>query len=80
MLQENGICVYASVSPLLPCDPQRLVSMLKPHVQRAWVDQMNWIEVNNQPQLLQEYAQFFSSDNYDRVCEQLRGSFRAAFA
>src|SRR5579884_2368452 len=29
-LKENGIQVYASISPLLPCDPSRLIEMLRP--------------------------------------------------
>jgi DNA repair photolyase len=79
-LSENGVRVYASISPLLPCDPKRLVEMLSPYVKRGWVDQMNWLEINNKPQLLKEYADFFAPANYDRVCEEVRQTFSSAWS
>jgi DNA repair photolyase len=78
-LKENGVRVYASISPLLPCDPERLVALVKPHVSKAWVDQMSWIEVNNQPQLLEEYKDFFAEPNYEKIRQQVQRAFRAAF-
>jgi hypothetical protein len=48
-------------------------------VSKAWVDQMSWIEVNNQPQLLEEYKDFFAAPNYEKVQEQVQKAFRAAF-
>lgn len=71
-LSENGVQVYASLAPLLPCDPAALVSMIKPYVSKAWVDQMNWLEINNKPQLLQEYAAFFEPENYKLTCERIK--------
>jgi DNA repair photolyase len=76
-LKENGVPVYASIAPLLPCDPERLVALVKPLVTHAWVGEMNWIEVNNQPQLLQEYRDFFSAPGYERLCHQIQSAFRS---
>ena len=76
-LSEQGVSVYASISPLLPCDPKRLVALLKPYVSRAWVDQMNWIEVNNQPQLLEEYKTFFANPHYEQLCHSIHTAFNS---
>jgi DNA repair photolyase len=78
-LKENGIRVYASLSPLLPCDPEQLVKMIKPYVRTAWCDQMNWIEVNNQPQLLEKYSAFFEQKNYTRVINYIEREFKSAY-
>jgi DNA repair photolyase len=65
-LSNAGIKVYASISPLLPCSVENLVAMIKPYVKTAWVDQMNWLEVNRSPDLLQKYAEFFDKKNYQQ--------------
>jgi DNA repair photolyase len=41
-LREAGIDVSASVAPLLPCTPKRLVARLKPAFVRAWVGRINF--------------------------------------
>ena len=76
-LKRNGINVYASIAPLLPCDPERLAKLIKPYVERAWIDRMRWPEVNTQPQLLEQYQQFFSEPNYSQTCAKLQELFRA---
>lgn len=78
-LKEAGVPVYASVSPLLPCDPEQFVAKLKPHIARAWVDEMNWKEVNNRPWLLDKYKEFFSEPHYSRLCTQLQREFNRKF-
>lgn len=74
-LKENGIRVYASLAPLLPCDPNKLVQMLKPHVVGAWVDQMNWPEINRSPELKEKFPDFFSPQNYEKTISFLRQEF-----
>jgi DNA repair photolyase len=74
-LKEAGIDVYASISPLLPCDPQRLVGLLSPYIDRAWVDAMRWIDVNTKPQLLAKYKDFFEPANHERVVAQIDMAF-----
>lgn len=41
-LAEAGIQVSASVAPLLPCTPKRLVRLLQPVFPEAWVGGMNF--------------------------------------
>jgi len=74
-LSESGIAVYASLSPLLPCNPERLVRLISPHVSRVWTDQMRWPEVNTRPQLLEKYAWFFAEPNYQRTITSIRAAF-----
>lgn len=78
-LSEAGINVYASVSPLLPCNPERFVQLLKPHLTHAWVDEMNWKEVNNRPYLLDKYKDFFADPQYSKLCNELQKQFNSAF-
>jgi DNA repair photolyase len=78
-LRENGVRAYASVSPLLPCDPDRLLGLLKPYVSHAWVDEMNWLEVMNRPELLKKYESFFAQPGYAELAAHLQRSFRAAY-
>jgi hypothetical protein len=59
-----GIRVHASLSPLLPCNPERLVELLKPYVDQIWIDRMRNIEVNTRPELIDKYSWFFDEDNY----------------
>ncbi len=78
-LREAGVQAYASVSPLLPCDPERFVSLLKAYVCHAWVDEMNWKEVNNRPYLLEKYKDFFAEPGYSKLCHQMQKRFNRAF-
>jgi DNA repair photolyase len=78
-LTEAGVRVYASVSPLLPCNPDNFIATLKPYISHAWVDEMNWKEVNNRPWLLDKYKEFFGEPQYSRLCTRLQRAFNAAF-
>lgn len=78
-LSEAGVKVYASVSPLLPCNPEAFVAALKPYLSHAWVDEMNWKEVNNRPWLLEKYQHFFAEPAYTKLCKELQREFNAAF-
>lgn len=75
-LSKAGIRVYASLAPLLPCEPDKLIEMLKPHVVGAWVDQMNWPDVNRSPELKEKYATFFEEKNYSATVNYLQASLR----
>ncbi|MGE0264581.1 MAG: radical SAM protein [Candidatus Obscuribacterales bacterium] len=66
-LRYHGINAFASVSPLLPCNPRRLVALIEPYVDRAWVGSLSYPEINNRPDLLVRYRRFFEPDNYDRT-------------
>ena len=77
-LQQAGIRVYASISPLLPHDPQKLVQAISPYVQKAWLDQMRSTEVNTRKELLAEYQDFFSEANYQRAVDNLALLLRQA--
>jgi DNA repair photolyase len=74
-LKEAGIDVYASLSPLLPCDPQRLIRLLSPYIDRAWVDAMRWTDVNTKPQLLVKYKDFFEPANHEQIVAQIDQAF-----
>ncbi|MDZ4838083.1 MAG: radical SAM protein [Candidatus Melainabacteria bacterium] len=63
-LKKAGIRVHASLSPLLPCNKERLVSLLKPFVDTIWIDSMRSLEINNRKDLLEKYAPFFEPDSY----------------
>jgi DNA repair photolyase len=78
-LNESGVKVYASVAPLLPCDPERFTALLKPHIKRAWVDEMNWKEVNTKPELLETYKDFFQEPSYGAIRQQLQQNFNQAY-
>ena len=77
-LQENGISAYASLAPLLPCDPEKLIELISPFVDKLWVDEMRWLDINNKPELLKKYAHFFQKDNYEAVREFIRKQFACA--
>ncbi len=64
-LRESGVEVYVSMSPLLPCDPDRLISLVAPYVSKVWIDTMRWTEVNTHPELLEKYKDFFEQKNYE---------------
>ncbi len=74
-LREAGIRVHASIAPLLPCDPDRLISLLEPFVEQAWVDEMRWTEVNTRPELLVKYKDFFHPDSYKFVQSKVASAF-----
>jgi DNA repair photolyase len=75
-LKDHGIRVYASIAPLLPCYPEELASMLSDHVDKVWIDQMHWMEVNTRPQLLEKYEEFFQTNNYNNAVKALQESFK----
>ncbi len=70
-----GIDVYASLSPLLPCDPAKLVALVSPHVRSIWVDSMGSLEVNTRPELLQQYSNFFEESNYQQAQRKVLSLF-----
>lgn len=74
-LKENGIRVYGSLSPLLPCDPDRFVSLITPYIDRIWIDEMRWKEVNNRPHLIEKYKEFFDDANYTAVQNRIISKF-----
>jgi len=74
-LHAEGIKVYASLAPLLPCDPDRLLKLLSPYVDKIWIDEMRWQEINNKPELLRKYAEFFEIKNYEAVRNYLSREF-----
>ena len=71
-LSAAGIEVYASVAPLLPVNADNLLNEIKPFVNKIWLDEMRYLEVNNRPDLLEEHKQFFEKDNYRRTIEYIR--------
>lgn len=74
-LRDQNIEVYASIAPLLPCDPDRLFRLLRPFVNKAWVDTMHWTEASTNPWLLKKYANFFSPESYEQTATILRSKF-----
>lgn len=76
-LKQEGIDVYASIAPLLPCDPYRLMELLAPFVSKIWIEEMRWTEINNRPDLLRKYADFFDSENQNKLCSLISREFRA---
>lgn len=70
-LSKEGIRVYASVAPLLPCDPDELAELLARHVDKMWIDRMRWAEVNTRPHLIEKYKVFFEERNYRQAIERL---------
>jgi DNA repair photolyase len=76
-LSESGVAVYASVSPLLPCNPDRLVQSLAPFTSKVWVGTMNWLEVMRSPELLLKYKSFFESEKYEQLAGQIANQFRS---
>ncbi len=74
-LRESGVEVYVSMSPLLPCDPDRLISLVAPYVSKVWIDTMRWTEVNTHPQLLEKYKEFFEQKNYEATVNYIASRF-----
>lgn len=76
-LSAAGIKVHASLSPLLPCDPDRLVEMISPYVNKIWIDEMRWPEVNTRPELVEKYAEFFDAENHAAIRTFIKLHFQA---
>jgi DNA repair photolyase len=74
-LSQAGITVHASLSPLLPCNPDRLISLITPYVKKIWIDEMRSLEVNTKPALLQKHAVFFDKLNYAATIEYIQSAF-----
>ena len=70
-LHAAGVEIYASLAPLLPCDPDRLVGLLKPYISRAWVDEMHYPEINTRPYLREKYKEFFADSNYRATVQRV---------
>lgn len=66
-LKNAGIKVHASLSPLLPSDPERLVSLLKPFVDTIWIDSMRHPDINNRKDLLEKHQDFFEPERYQKI-------------
>lgn len=77
-LRESGIDVYVSMSPLLPCDPERLVRLVSEFASAIWVDQINYPEINNRPELLDKYKEFFAPANYSGTIYTVHSLFKNA--
>jgi DNA repair photolyase len=74
-LHGAGIKVYASLAPLLPCNPNRFARLLGQMVDSVWVGEMNYQEINTRPHLLKEYASFFEAANYRNTIDTILGAF-----
>jgi DNA repair photolyase len=74
-LHAAGIKVYASVAPLLPHDPDKLVEAISPYVQKIWIDQMRSQQVNTRKYLLADHADFFEPQNYQKAVDKLSYMF-----
>lgn len=77
-LRESGIDVYVSMSPLLPCDPERLVGLVSEFASAIWVDQINYPEINNRPELLEKYKDFFAPAAYSGTIYTVQSLFKNA--
>ena len=75
-LSEAGVNVFASISPLLPCNEEKLLQMVLPYTNSGWVDAMGSLEVNNRPDLLLKYADFFEENNYSSIRQRIRQKLR----
>ncbi len=76
-LHQAGISVTASIAPILPCQPDELVSLLKPYVNKLWVGTMNYPEINNRPDLLEKYKDFFTPLNQGVIAASIKKQFSA---
>ncbi len=74
-LSENGVAVYVSMAPLLPCNPDRLVQMVSPYTGKVWVDTMRWLDVMRTPHLLDRYKTFFEEAHYSRLAQEIEENF-----
>ncbi len=76
-LHEAGISVTASIAPILPCQPDEFVGLLKPYVNKLWVGSMNYPEINNRPDLLEKYKDFFTPLNQGILADSIKKKFSA---
>jgi DNA repair photolyase len=74
-LNGAGIEVFASLAPLLPNNPERLIEILSRYVKRIWIDEARWPEVNRSPELLLKYSDFFQPVTYLMNMKQLANAF-----
>lgn len=77
-LKSQGIKVYGSLSPLLPCDPDRLAEMISPFMDKIWIDEMRWTDVNNRPHLIEKYKDFFAIENHNATRKRIARLFGQA--
>ena len=75
-LKEAGVDVYVSMSPLLPCDPARFVNLVSEYASSIWVGQMNYPEINNRPELLEKYRDFFEPTAYSKTIYEVSSLFK----
>ena len=75
-LTENGVAVYVSMAPLLPCNAERLVRLVSPYTSQVWVGTMNWLDVMRSPHLLDKYKTFFEEPQYSRLAHEIENSFQ----
>jgi DNA repair photolyase len=68
-LRSAGIRVHGSLAPLLPCDPEKFVALLKPHIKHLWVDGMRYPEINTRPEMVEKYKSFFEPARYQETQE-----------
>lgn len=73
-LHENGIKVYASLAPLLPCDPERLADLIKPYVKKGWSDNISYQDVMQRPYLLEKYKDWFEKDAHTSARQALKNA------
>jgi len=71
-LHKAGIKTHVSMAPLLPCNSERLVNLISPYTKCAWIGQMNYLEINNRPDLLQKYSDFFTRQNYQATIKTIQ--------
>lgn len=71
-LSSNGIIVNASLAPLLPLEPDKLLDEIEPYVSRVWLDEMRYLDANNRKDLLEKYSDFFEPNNYRKVIAAIR--------
>lgn len=71
-LSEASIRVYASLAPLLPLNPDKLLEEILPYVDKVWIDEMRYLEFNNRPDLLEAYGDFFKQENYRSTISYIR--------
>jgi DNA repair photolyase len=79
-LSQAGINVHVSMAPLLPCDPDKLVNLVCRHANMVWVGQMNYPEINNRPELLEKYKDFFAPAAYAATVNKVQSLFRSGQA
>lgn len=75
-LHDNGIKRYVSLSPLLPCDPQRLSELLAPYVDKVWTQNINWTDVMQRPHLLEKYKDWFDEHRHEEARRYIKSMFQ----